>query len=107
MAIMTLALSAAGITAIVVAVVLLVLLAIIFSLLPIRIWFRALVSGVKISMNRLIGMRWRGIKVIPLVDAYISAKKAGLDISIDELESHVLARGDVIKVVNADRKSVV
>ncbi len=77
------------------------MLAIIFSLLPIRIWFRALVSGVKISMNRLIGMRWRGIKVIPLVDAYISAKKAGLDISIDELESHVLARGDVIKVVNA------
>ena len=62
---------------------------------------RALVSGVKISMARLIGMKWRGIKVIPLVDAYISAKKAGLDISIDELESHVLARGDVIKVVNA------
>ena len=98
---LTLGLSAGGIAAIVVAVVLLVLLAIIFSLLPIRIWFRALVSGVKIPMTKLIGMKWRGIKVIPLVDAYISAKKAGLDISIDELESHVLARGDVIKVVNA------
>ena len=102
MAIMTLAaLGAAEITAIVVSIVVLVLLAIIFSVLPIRIWFRALVSGVRISMTRLIGMKWRGIKVIPLVDAYISAKKAGLDISIDELESHVLARGDVIKVVNA------
>ena len=102
MVLMTLALSAGSITAIVIsAVVVLVLLAIIFSILPIRIWFRALVSGVKISMTRLIGMKWRGIKVIPLVDAYISAKKAGLDISIDELESHVLARGDVIKVVNA------
>lgn len=102
MALMTLAaLGAGGITAIIVAVVLLVLLAIIFSFLPIKIWFRALVSGVKISMTRLIGMRWRGIRVISLVDAYISAKKAGLNVSIDELESHVLARGDVIKVVNA------
>ncbi len=95
-----LAITTGGIIAIVVvAVVLLLLIALLFGLLPIRIWFRALVSGVKISMARLIGMKWRGIKVIPLVDAYISAKKAGLDISIDELESHVLARGDVIKVV--------
>ncbi len=102
MVLMTMAaLTAGGIAAIVIAVVLLIVLAIVFSLLPIRIWFRALVSGVKIPMTKLIGMKWRGIKVIPLVDAYISAKKAGLDISIDELESHVLARGDVIKVVNA------
>ena len=46
-------------------------------------------------------MEWRGIKITPIVDAYIAAKKAGLDLSIDELESHVLAKGDVIKVVNA------
>lgn len=86
---------------VIVVVVLLILIAVLFSILPIKIWFRALVSGVRISMAKLIGMKWRGIKVTPLVDAYISAKKAGLDITIDELESHVLARGDVIKVVNA------
>ena len=96
------AMTTGGIIGLVVGVVvLLILIAILFSILPIKIWFRALVSGVKISMAKLIGMKWRGIKVTPLVDAYISAKKAGLDISIDELESHVLARGDVIKVVNA------
>ena len=96
------AMTTGGIIALVVTVVvLLVLIAVLFGVLPIKIWFRSLVSGVKISMARLIGMKWRGIKVTPLVDAYISAKKAGLDISIDELESHVLARGDVIKVVNA------
>ena len=96
------AMTTGGIIALVVTVVvLLILIAVLFGLLPITLWFRALVSGVKISMARLIGMKWRGIKVAPLVDAYISAKKAGLDISIDELESHVLARGDVIKVVNA------
>ena len=102
MSLSTLAMTTGAIIGLVVGVVvLLILIAILFGVLPIKIWFRSLVSGVKISMAKLIGMKWRGIKVTPLVDAYISAKKAGLDISIDELESHVLARGDVIKVVNA------
>ncbi|MCI7402039.1 MAG: flotillin-like protein FloA [Christensenella sp.] len=93
--------SASGTVAIILVAVLLVLIALVFAILPVKIWFRALVSGVKISMARLIGMKWRGIKITPIVDAYIAAKKAGLDLSIDELESHVLAKGDVIKVVNA------
>ena len=103
MILMTLgALTPAAITAIIVVAVALVIgIIVLLAVLPIKLWFRALVSGVKISMARLIGMKWRGIKVTPLVDAYISAKKAGLDLTIDELESHVLARGDVIKVVNA------
>ena len=91
----------AMIAIIVAAIVLVIAIAVLLAVLPVKLWFRALVSGVKISMARLIGMKWRGIKVTPLVDAYISAKKAGLDLTIDELESHVLARGDVIKVVNA------
>lgn len=99
---MLLAMSGGAITAIIVAVVVvLVLLAVILGVLPIRIWFRALVSGVKVSMARLIGMKWRGVKVATIVDAYISAMKAGLDVTIDELETHVLAKGDAIKVVNA------
>ena len=73
----------------------------IFGVLPVRIWFRALVSGVKVPMARLIGMKWRGVKVATIVDAYISASKAGLNVTIDELETHVLAKGDAIKVVNA------
>lgn len=97
-----LAMSAGSITTIIIAVVVvLVLLAVILGVLPIRIWFRALVSGVKVSMARLIGMKWRGVKVATIVDAYISAMKAGLDVTIDELETHVLAKGDAIKVVNA------
>ncbi len=99
---MLLAMSGGAITAIIVSVVVvLVLLAVILGVLPIRIWFRALVSGVKVSMARLIGMKWRGVKVATIVDAYISAMKAGLDVTIDELETHVLAKGDAIKVVNA------
>ena len=97
-----LAMETGAIIGIVVAVaVLLIVIALLFAILPIRIWFRALVSGVHISMARLIGMKWRGIRVVAIVDAYISATKAGLNLSIDELESHVLAKGDVTKVVNA------
>ena len=99
---MLLAMSAGSITAIIVSVVVvLILIAVILGVLPLRIWFRALVSGVKVSMARLIGMKWRGVKVATIVDAYISAMKAGLDVTIDELETHVLAKGDAIKVVNA------
>ena len=97
-----LAMSAGEITGIIIAcVVVLALIAVIFGVLPVRIWFRALVSGVKVPMARLIGMKWRGVKVATIVDAYISASKAGLNVTIDELETHVLAKGDAIKVVNA------
>ena len=46
-------------------------------------------------------MKVRGVKGATSVDAYISASKAGLNVTIDELETHVLAKGDAIKVVNA------
>ncbi len=72
-----------------------------FILVPVSIWFRALVSGAPISMAKLIGMRLRKIKVNMIVEAYITGKKAGLDIQIGELETHYMAKGDVIKVVNA------
>ena len=68
---------------------------------PINLWFRALISGAPISLGRLIGMRLRKIRVSMIVDAYITGKKAGLDIKVAELETHYMAKGDVIKVVNA------
>lgn len=46
-------------------------------------------------------MKLRKIKVAMIVDAYITAKKAGLDVDIETLETHYMAKGDVIKVVNA------
>ena len=70
-------------------------------LVPFGIWFRALVSGAPVSIPRLIGMRLRRVKVAMIVDAYITGKKAGLDIDIATLETHYMAKGDVINVVNA------
>lgn len=81
--------------------ILLVLIVVIFAIVPTKTWFVALVSGAHVSMSRLIGMKMRRIKVAPIVDAYIMAKKAGIKINITELETHQLAGGDIQKVINA------
>ncbi len=80
---------------------LLVLIVVVFAIVPTKTWFVALVSGAHVSMSRLIGMKMRRIKVGPIVDAYIMAKKAGIKIDISELETHQLAGGDIQKVINA------
>ena len=90
-----------GVGWIILLVILGILLIAIICLVPFNIWFRALVSGAPVSIPRLIGMRLRRIKVAMIVDAYITGKKAGLDIDIATLETHYMAKGDVIKVVNA------
>ncbi|MCL2630187.1 MAG: flotillin-like protein FloA [Firmicutes bacterium] len=69
--------------------------------IPFNIWFRALVSGAPVSIPRLVGMRLRKIKVAMIIDAYITGKKAGLNIRVETLETHYMAKGDVVKVVNA------
>jgi|LGVE01.1.fsa_nt_gb uncharacterized protein YqfA (UPF0365 family) len=78
---------------------LVVLIAVIVAVMPIKIWFRALVSGAHISMSRLMGMKIRNIAVKPIVESYISGKKAGLNLHIHELETHYLAGGNVDSVV--------
>ena len=74
---------------------------IILCMVPLRLWFRALVSGTHVSMSKLIGMKVRKVKVNDIVLSYISARKAGLKISIDDLETHYMAGGNVDRVVKA------
>jgi uncharacterized protein YqfA (UPF0365 family) len=84
---------------VVLAIVALVVLAIIWNF--INIYIRALVSGASVSLVDLIGMRLRGINPAAIVDARIQAVRAGLDVATAQMESHVLARGNVQRVVNA------
>jgi uncharacterized protein YqfA (UPF0365 family) len=75
---------------------------IIFYLIPVGLWFSALISGVRISLLQLILMRWRKVPPTVIVRSMIEAHKAGLaDIKRDELEAHFLALGHVEKVVHA------
>ncbi len=70
-------------------------------MVPIRLWISAAASGAYISLISLIGMRFRRIPPKVIVEPRISATRAGLEISSDDLESHYLAGGDVNKVVLA------
>lgn len=82
------------------AVVLIVLFTII-GIVPVGIWIRATVSGAHISASKLVGMRIRHVDVGMLVDCYINAKKAGVTLTIDDLETHYMSGGNVKKVVEA------
>jgi uncharacterized protein YqfA (UPF0365 family) len=70
-------------------------------LIPLRLWIAAWSSGAYVGLANLIGMRLRRVPPATVVTARISAQKAGLAISIDDLEAHYLAGGNVTRVVNA------
>jgi uncharacterized protein YqfA (UPF0365 family) len=87
--------------AVVLLVVVVAALAVIFYLIPIRLWIAAWASAAYVGLFTLIGMRFRRVPPGTIVTARISAVKAGLDIPINDLEAHFLAGGNVVNVVNA------
>jgi uncharacterized protein YqfA (UPF0365 family) len=65
------------------------------------IFIRAWVSGAYVGLIELAAMRLRGVPVGLVVDNYINARKAGIDLTVDQLNVHYLAGGDVAMVVRA------
>jgi uncharacterized protein YqfA (UPF0365 family) len=64
-----------------------------------NVWLRASLSGAHVGMITLVAMRLRHVPYSVLVEAYITAVKAGIDVSMTEVERHYLAGGDVIQTV--------
>ena len=80
------------------------IIAIVFIILFIKffgLWFRALLSGAPVGMGKLIGMWIRKVSPAIIVDSRIMLKKAGIPIDTDQLETHYLARGNVLRVGTA------
>lgn len=68
----------------------------------IALWFQAFVSGTPIPLFNIIGMSLRKIPPRVIVNARITAFKAGLkDVAVSDLETHFLAGGHVTEVVQA------
>lgn len=88
-------------TTIILVAVIFVLAILFFYLVPVGIWFQALVSGVHTSLINLMFMRFRKVPPRVIVDNMITATKAGLRLSQNELEGHYLAGGNVNSVVQA------
>jgi uncharacterized protein YqfA (UPF0365 family) len=68
---------------------------------PINLWITALFSGVRVGLFELVFMRIRKVPPRVVVDSLITATKAGLEISSNELETHYLAGGNVPNVIRA------
>ena len=83
------------------ALLLLIFLVVILVLVPFKLWFRAMVSSAHISMLKLIGMKMRKVDCQLITLNYITARKAGLKITVDELETHFMAGGNVENVVKS------
>jgi uncharacterized protein YqfA (UPF0365 family) len=87
-----------------VVIVFLALLAIwlFFTFIPIGLWISALAAGVKVRIVTLIGMRLRRVVPSKIILPMIKAAKAGTEeVTIDKLEAHLLAGGNVDKIVDA------
>ena len=69
--------------------------------IPVRHWIAAIFADVHISIFTLIGMRLRRVPPAVIVNALIQARKAGIDVTADILETHYLSGGNVLRVVDA------
>jgi uncharacterized protein YqfA (UPF0365 family) len=78
-----------------------VALAVLMYIVPLGLWFQAMISGVRVSLLQLIFMRWRKVPPRVIVNALITSAKAGIALKRDDLEAHYLAGGHVQLVVNA------
>ncbi len=82
-------------------VILLIVIILIFSFVPVGLWISALAAGAHVGLFDLIGMRLRRVAPGKIVNPLIKAEKAGLPVTVRNLEAHYLAGGNVDRVVNA------
>jgi uncharacterized protein YqfA (UPF0365 family) len=86
---------------IVLAVAVVLFLWLFFYFVPVGLWVSALAAGVPVGPMTLIGMRLRKVNPHRVILPMIAAWKAGLKLSISELEAHYLAGGNVDRVARA------
>lgn len=72
-----------------------------FVFVPVGLWVSSLAANVRVSIFNMIGMKLRRVKPAKIVMPLIKARKAGLDLSANQLEAHYLAGGNVDNVVDA------
>lgn len=78
---------------------------------PIGLWISAYFAGVKVGIFKdLVGMRLRKVPPQAIVRPMISAEKAGLEVSLDRMEAHYLAGGNVeaviLALISADKANI-
>jgi uncharacterized protein YqfA (UPF0365 family) len=72
-----------------------------FHFVPVGLWITAAASGVRLKFGMLFGMRFRKVDPKQIVFPLIAATKAGLQLSVNDLEALYLSQGKVDRVVSA------
>ena len=80
-------------------IVFLIFLLIFFSF--VKLWIQSLLAGAKIGILDMIRMKLLNIDYAVVVRQKIALVQAGVKVSTTDLEQHVLARGNLQKVVTA------
>lgn len=97
-----LSVSAAGIVFIVLGIAIIIGCAVFyFVYFPVSVWWKAKISKAPVPMSKLVAMKMRKTDLTVVVCAYITAIRAGLNVKIDDIETHVLAGGDIDNVIKA------
>ncbi len=71
------------------------------NFVPVGLWVSAIAANVNVGIFTLVGMRLRRVVPSKIVLPLIKANKAGLNVSVNQLEAHYLAGGNVDRVVDA------
>ena len=79
----------------------LIFLSLFLFFVPVGLWITAMFSGVRVGIGQLIGMRLRKVPPGLVVNNLIKATKAGINITITEIETHYLAKGNINAVIDA------
>ena len=82
-------------------IMLVVALMVFLHFVPLGLWVSAIAANVNVGIFTLVGMRLRRVVPQKIVLPLIKANKAGLDVSVNQLEAHYLAGGNVDRVVDA------
>lgn len=72
-----------------------------FAFVPMGLWISAVAANVKVGIFNLVGMKLRRVTPKKIIFPLIKATKAGIQVTVNQLEAHYLAGGDVDSVVNA------
>lgn len=87
---------------ILVIVVILIVFSMVIRFVPFNLYISAMAAGVSgVTILSLIGMRLKRVPQDRVVLPLIAAVKAGVPVSVNQLETHYMAGGNVDRVVNA------
>jgi uncharacterized protein YqfA (UPF0365 family) len=80
---------------------LIILVVVLIGLSLVGAYVKALFNGASVSMSKLIALKLAGIPYGLIVDARITAVRAGINVSADQIASHFQAGGNVVPTVQA------